>query len=127
MKPESAVQIQCVDYTTQLCVRHKDLFFFSIPNEGVMTGLVAFGVMRKVIARIVNHFKRMGMIPGVHDFEVIHKGRTLRIEFKSETGVLSNSQKIVFPKIEAAGYKIYIIRTFEEYVDLLERFMRGEV
>lgn len=119
VKKESTLQIQCVEYMTILAQKHNDLVFFSIPNEGIMFSLRAFKIPENTIAAIVNHFKKMGMLSGIFDFQILYKSKFLFMEFKSEIGVLSNNQKIIFKKIEQSGFKIYIIKTFENFKQLL--------
>jgi len=116
---ESDLQIQGVDYLTILANQHKELFFFSIPNEGLMTALVAFGVAAKIRARIVNYFKKLGMCSGIPDFQIMYNKKTIFVEFKS-TNVKANArQMIIHKKIRQAGFDTFIVDNFEVFKNLI--------
>lgn len=116
---ESTIQIQCFEYLSTIAVRHDDLFFFSIPNEGLMTVLMAFRIPSAIAARIVNHFKKMGLIPGVPDFEVLFKGKCFFIEFKKQGKDPNTIQSNIHCKINNAGFIVYVCHSFEEFKIIL--------
>lgn len=119
MTKESTLQIQCVDYLTKLAIKHKELVFFSIPNEGVMTALVAFGVRQKIIGRIINFFKKMGLLPGIPDFQILYNRKSIFVEFKSKNRKPSEKQYRIHKKLKLAGFKTFVINDFEIFQDLI--------
>jgi len=117
---ESSIQIQCFDYLSAIAARHDDLFFFSIPNEGLMTVLMAFKIPTAIAARIVNHFKRMGLVPGVPDFQVLFCGKCIFIEFKKPGKDLNEKQLKVHHRIYDAGFTTFTCHSFEEFSNVLK-------
>jgi hypothetical protein len=116
---ESSIQIQCFDYLSAIAVRNPDLFFFSIPNEGLMTVLMAFKIPKAICARIVNHFKKMGLVPGVPDFQVLYKHVCFFVEFKKPGKDQNTTQLKVHEKINNAGFTVYVCHSFEEFNEVL--------
>ena len=59
---------------------------------------------------------------GISDVAIIEKGgRTLYVEFKTETGVLSDEQK--FWK-EYLGYSCHTIRCYDEFCTIIDNFQK---
>lgn len=112
---ESTIQMQCVDYISAIAVRHDNLMFFSIPNEGLMSVLMAFKIQPAIAARIVNHFKKMGLCPGVPDFQILFSGQCVFVEFKREGENPTGNQKLIHEKIFKAGFTTYVCRSFEGF------------
>lgn len=115
---ESTTQIQCVDYLSTIAARHDDLVFFSIPNEGLMSVLMAFKIPSSIAARIVNHFKKMGLLPGVPDFEILFRGTTIFIEFKSAGKDPNAKQYMVHNRLYDAGFTVHVCRSFEDFISV---------
>ena len=112
---ESTIQMQCVDYLSALAVRHDNLMFFSIPNEGLMSVLMAFKIQPAIAARIVNHFKKMGLLPGIPDFCILYSGECIFIEFKAEGKNPTENQKHIHDKIDKSGFTVYTCRSFDDF------------
>jgi len=108
MKPETLLQIQIVEYLS-LIAQKNDFIFFSIPNEGAMTG--AGG---KLPFALMTTLKKMGMLPGVPDLCIIKNGRAYFMEVKTEKGVLSKQQGII--KLALADRKCLarVVRSLED-------------
>lgn len=115
---ESTIQIQCVDYLSTIAARHDDLVFLSIPNEGLMSVLMAFKIPSSIAARIVNHFKKMGLLPGVPDFCILHSGKCIFIEFKKLGEKPNDKQNRIHAKILISGFPVFVCRSFEDFVSV---------
>jgi hypothetical protein len=62
----------------------------------------------------------MGVVPGVADMMYLSDTGLIAIEFKTITGRQSDVQKRWQETIEAAGYRYYIIRSFEQFKETLK-------
>lgn len=62
----------------------------------------------------LSRLKAAGYIAGVPDRCIIWRGGVYFLECKIVGGVLTESQKIMFPKFEAAGARIAIVRSVDE-------------
>lgn len=76
-----------------------DAEFFSIPNTGFAS--------RKVTGRLIGE----GLRAGVPDLEVVHQGRALFFELKSERGTLSTDQRQMHRRLLDAGAEVYLSRS----------------
>ena len=112
---EDQLQSQCV----QLARNYYDCLIFSIPN-GAYTG-----------AKEASKLKATGLLSGVPDLELIYKpinsseliyaSGTTFIELKTATGKLSPQQVLIHSKLAQYNIPVYIIRSLEEFKELLER------
>lgn len=78
---ESQIQQQIISLLSMLAGRH-NFVFFSVPNEGIMSVLMSFRVNKIDCYKIVSHFKKMGLLPGVSDLMILHEGRAYCMEVK---------------------------------------------
>ena len=62
----------------------------------------------------------MGVVAGVADMMYLSDTGLIAIEFKTITGRQSDVQKRWQETIEAAGYRYYIIRSFEQFKETLK-------
>jgi len=67
-------------------------------------------------ARQGAQLKVMGMISGVADMTYLSKSGVIFLEFKATKGVQSAKQKWWQSQVKAAGYRYYIIKSFEDFV-----------
>jgi len=119
---ESTIQIQCVDYLSSIAVHYNDLTFFSIPNEGLMTVLMSFKIPPNIAAKIVNFFKKMGLLPGIPDFEILFRGKCFFVEFKKPIGRRSENQRNVHYRIMASGFDVYTCYSFEYFKKICDDY-----
>jgi hypothetical protein len=69
------------------------------------------------IRAVIN--QSMGVVPGVADMMYLSDTGLIAIEFKTITGRQSPVQKQWQETIEAAGYRYYIVRSFEQFKETL--------
>ena len=69
------------------------------------------------IRAVIN--QSMGVVPGVADMMYLSDTGLIAIELKTITGRQSEVQKRWQETIEAAGYRYYIIRSFEQFKETL--------
>lgn len=82
----------------------KDAFVFAVPNGG-----------HRNLVEAVN-LKRQGVVAGIPDLILIHKGRAHGLELKAKNGQLRDSQAETFPKLREAGMRIEVARSKEEAI-----------
>ena len=67
--------------------------------------------------------KRLGRLPGYPDIEIKYQGRCLLVELKSSVGKLSTVQKSLFQQFNKTGFDVKIVRSLEEFVDIVNQFI----
>jgi hypothetical protein len=100
---ESSLQIACVKWFR---MQHPRLLLFSIPNGG----------KRSVVTASI--LKAEGCLAGIPDIFLAYPHPNyhgLFIEMKAGKGKLSDNQKAVIPQLEAAGYKVAVCNSFEQF------------
>lgn len=88
------------------------------PNENPMTN------NRITIIRYNTKQSSMGRVAGWPDLQLFYNGKILFIEFKTVIGRIADNQKIVFADLEAQGFPVHIIRTFEDFQSLVNDFIK---
>lgn len=101
---EARLQEMCYIYLHNNYPAYRGLFF-RIKNEGT----------NKISGA---RDKAMGVVPGVADMCLLHKGTAVFIEFKSSTGKQSYFQREWDDKVTRAGYRYFIINDFETFKHL---------
>ena len=115
MKPinESQIQQQICAYLS--LIAHKTgIVYFSVPNESLMMVLKTFKVPEIACYAIVAYFKKIGMLSGVNDLVIIHKGMYYGLEVKTAKGKQKPEQKLFERNILKAGGKYEIVRSLED-------------
>lgn len=64
--------------------------------------------------------KAMGLRAGWPDLTLIHKGRAILAELKTDSGRLSTKQRQLCDQITAAGGEVYLIRSLDDFLAMLE-------
>jgi len=107
-KTEDRIQSECVDWFRQV---HTDKVLFAVPNEGLRTN----GAV--MVAK--------GLTAGVADmiFMMPKKGYLIGIETKTPKGRQSDDQKAWEKKCIGNGGQYYIIRSLEEFQNLIEKLL----
>ena len=71
-------------------------------------------------ARHGAQLKAMGLVAGVSDMTYLSKSGPVFLEFKTPTGKQTPKQKEWQSQVESAGYKYEIIRSFQDFLSILE-------
>ena len=64
-----------------------------------------------------------GVVSGIPDMILTHRGRTYGFELKTETGVVSAEQQKVHSVWMEDGTPVYVIRSFEEFLPIIEQIV----
>ena len=110
---EHALQVQCLQW---LRLTRPDVLCYAIPNDGQRNTIVA--------AKL----KAEGATAGIPDL-CIPVGRNgyhaLYIEMKNgKAGRLSDHQKEIIPRLQAYGNKVVVCRTFKEFQQEVNSYLR---
>jgi hypothetical protein len=79
---------------------------FSVPNDSIN----AIETKRKI---------NTGLLKGASDLIVILPNKVLFVEIKTEKGVQSGNQKDFQNRIEVLGFEYYVIRSLEQFKNLI--------
>ena len=112
---EDKLQAQCFQWFWNEHPKFRKLYF-KIKNDGSKSQFQA------AIDRAT------GLIAGIPDSCLAYpngKYPSLFIEFKIDKGTFTQSQKEVFPILEAVGNKIITVRTFEEFKEKVIAYING--
>lgn len=74
-----------------------------------MSVLIGFKIDKITCIKIVEHFKKMGLLPGTSDIIIIHKGLAYCLEVKKPGGKQSPNQKLFEKNVLIAGGKYEIV------------------
>lgn len=108
---EDALQAQCIRY---MRLQHPKVVCFAIANGGSRHRLEAIKL------------KMTGVTAGVPDLFIAtpkagYSG--LFVELKSKKGRLTESQKIMIKSLREVGYKVEVIRSLEEFIQLIFNYL----
>lgn len=135
MKKESSIQKSIINYLSSIAEEH-NIFFFSIPNESLMTSAMLTiktfiskqrgdkykqlpGWVTRLIATLTIHFKKMGMVPGVPDLCICWDGKTIFIEVKKPGEKPSVNQERIHEAIRRAGHSVWTVFKKEDVETIL--------
>lgn len=111
-REEAKIQSECfIWYNNTYCLKFHEPrgLMFSVPNE--------LGGKNAISTALA---KSTGLMSGVSDTIVIlPNGRLIFVEFKTSKGVQSKSQKEFEQRVTSHGYGYYIVRSFEEFKELI--------
>lgn len=88
---------------------HPNDIIFAVPNGGARA------------ARTGAILKATGVLSGVSDLIVVMKGKVLFIEVKTPTGKQQETQKIFQKMIEMQGLPYHLVRSLDEFIDLISK------
>lgn len=99
---------------------------FSVPNElAMMLGAILKSyripdsIVNKSVSQVLDKMKATGMTAGVSDSIVILPNKTLYVEFKVKGNYQSDKQKEFEEIIKNLGHKYYVIRSLEEFKEII--------
>lgn len=93
----------------------RKILYFAIPN----------GELRSKATGA--KLKRMGVKAGVPDLFICHPSRDsygLFLEIKSSSGRLSQQQTVWFDELEARNYRVEIVRSLDEAIEIVRAYLR---
>ena len=85
--------------------------FFAVPNGGT----------RNIVEAM--KLKATGTIPGIPDMIMLYAGTCIGFEFKTEIGIVSDAQKKVHMVWKLNGYKVYVVRSFEQFQTIIKKIV----
>jgi len=107
---ESRIQQDCVIWLWNSHPETRKLLF-AVPNGGSRNAIEA------------KRFKAEGLIAGVSDLLFMWRGRTHCIEMKTPTGRQQKNQIEWQGIVEANGFDYHVIRSLEEFKNLINKIM----
>lgn len=106
---ESQIQAACVTWLWNTYPQTRGLFF-AVNNNS------------EHVARAMNR-KAVGLVAGVSDTIFLWNRAVWLIEFKTPTGTQSAKQKEWEAKVNEAGFDYRIVRSLEEFKQLIEEIL----
>lgn len=116
---ETDIQISICDYLSLMAVHH-GFIFFSIPNEGLMKAASIGKIPSKIVYILITTLRKMGLLPGAADLEIIHKGRAYFLEVKKPGGQLSDAQKLFRQRALDCGAEYVVVKSVDDVINALE-------
>jgi len=86
--------------------------FFHVPNGGSRNKIEGM------------QLKASGVIPGIPDMILLHKGSAYGFELKKQDGKVSEAQVKVHKTWQDNGTPVYVIRSFEEFLPIWEEIIK---
>lgn len=114
-RDEHAIQCSCVRW---MRLQHRGLLLFAIPNGGARTPLTG------------SRLRDEGVVRGVADLFLAEARCGLHglfIEMKTRTGAQRDTQKRFERLAVERGYGYVICRSFDQFRDIIGRYMGGEL
>lgn len=105
MLKECQLQAKCVEWFRY---HFPHYIIFAVPNEAAY--------------KRSSYFSSIGMLNGVSDTIVVLPEKILFVEFKTPKGQQRPEQVEFQKKIESLGYSYHIIRSFDQYKDLINEY-----
>lgn len=123
---EEKLQQDCLCFFTNTYgLKHHSprLLFYSVANEIGASVAYSIGNTKKIkdtLSRVMAKFKLTGFKKGVADVHLCFpNGKLVYIEFKTATGTQRPEQKEFQQQVEALGFKYYIVRSLEEFKEIV--------
>jgi hypothetical protein len=119
---ESQIQKQIIDYLSINAQRY-GFGFFAILNEAgiksVMLAVLKASLPKNIIFIIINHLKKMGMVPGMPDICIIYRGQVYFIEVKTAAGKPSKRQQVIHNWLSELDVPVEVVKSVENVEKLL--------
>ncbi len=104
---EDQIQAQIIIYFRNNYQMHGKGIIFAVPNGGSRNILEA------------KKLKATGLLAGVADLIILKpNAECIFIEVKIEKGFQSDAQRIFQEKVENMGFKYYLVRNLEEFIEI---------
>lgn len=114
---ESSLQQQIYNFFhNTYCLKHHNprCMIFAVPNGGTRNTMEAITL------------KATGLLAGVSDLIVVLPNKLLFIEIKTQTGIQSQVQKEFEERITKLGFEYYLIRSLEQFKNLIISTQKSE-
>lgn len=112
---ESVIQESIVNFLSMIC-RQYGFLFFSVPNESITTGKTGADFGRAI------NLKKMGVLPGVSDLIIGHRGKMYCLEVKNEKGRQSERQKFFEAWCAECGVEYRVVRSVDDVHEALKEW-----
>ena len=112
---ESVIQESIVNFLSMIC-RQYGFLFFSVPNEATVKGTDGADFGRAI------NLKKMGVLPGVSDLIIGHRGKMYCLEVKNETGKQSERQKFFEAWCIECGIPYTLVRSVDDVHEALKKW-----
>ena len=76
-------------------------------------------IPERIIYILITALKKMGLLPGVGDLEIIHKGRAYFLEVKKPGGQLSDAQKLFRQRTLDCGAEYIVVKSVDDVISAL--------
>lgn len=116
MLTESRIQQDSLKwFRNSFCLKHHSpqLVMFSVPNEG-----------KDLLEQLKK--KATGLMKGVSDTIIVFQGKTVYCEFKDEKGKQKPDQILFQEKVERLGHEYWLVRSEEEFKELVLKEINDE-
>ncbi len=117
-RKEHQIQKACVKWF-RYQYPHLKLCLFSVPN-----GFWVKGASRLNLQMAMVYLKDEGLQTGVPDLVLMYNNKAYGIELKTDTGEPSDKQTKVHEAWKKQGIDTYIVRSFEEFKELIENIVK---
>jgi len=97
------------------------LCLFAVPN-----GFWVRGASRLNLQIAMNYLKEEGLQVGVPDLVLMYNGTAYGLELKTDKGSTSDSQNKVHKAWKEQGIEVYVVRSFEEFKELIDKIVSDE-
>lgn len=121
MTPETTLQINIVEALSIYAARYK-FIFFSVPNEGAFKAFGLDKINKAIFYALLTLLKKMGLLPGVSDLIILHRGRAYCVEVKTQTGKQSEAQRLFQARCDETGIPYSVVRSVEEAIEKLKEW-----
>ena len=119
-RKEHQIQKSCVKWFRYQYPDLK-LCLFSVPN-----GFWVRGATRLNLQIAMNYLKEEGLQVGVPDLVLMYNGTAYGLELKTDKGSTSDSQNKVHKAWKEQGIEVYVVRSFEEFKELIDKIVSNE-
>ena len=113
---EATIQENIVELLSRVAMGR--FLFFSIPNEHWFLNLLPDKLKYSIIAKL----KRMGMLSGVGDLEIIKEGRAYFLEVKAKGRKQTENQKIFEAEALSHGAKYRLVFSCDDVLAVLKEW-----
>ena len=117
-RKEHQIQTACVKWFNYQ-YSHLKFCLFSVPN-----GFWVKGASRLNLQMAIVYLKDEGLQTGVPDLVLMYNSKAYGIELKTNTGTLLDKQVRVHDAWKKQGIDTFVVRTFEEFKELIKNIVK---